>query len=395
MIDEKLMSFIDENSAALCAMSDDIFDHPEMGYQEVYACGRLTNWLRSHDFSVEEGVGGLPTAFRAEYTCGEGGPVIGLLCEYDALKMGHACGHHMQGPIMLLVAQAIRACVTDAAYTLVIYGTPAEEGPQGKRRMMEAGCFKELDVSLMTHAAPNTTVDVKSLAGSRFEVRYHGVAAHASLTPELTRSALDAVVLAFQGVSMLRGHVREDVKFYTSIEQCQGTPNNQDETLAVATVSLRTYQMEDIPELEERLCQVLRGAAMMTGTTVDIEKTQGMVGKLPNLTLNRLIMDNAERLNAPARLPYRTRTGATDFAYVTQMMPAAVSRFAFVPEGSTSHSQVFLDYGKSEQAHDGIRMSAKILASTVLDLIKQEGALEEARQEYQNRYAELERKMNR
>lgn len=386
---EALLRFIDENAPGLCLIADDIFDHPEMGFEEKYACLRLTDWLEKNGWQVDRGAGNLETAFRAEYVSGNGKPVIGLLCEYDALKMGHACGHHMQGPIMLLVAQALRACLKDQDYTLVVYGTPAEEGPQGKKRMIEAGCFRELDVALMTHGAPNTTVDIKSLAGARFQVTYKGVAAHASLTPELTRSALDAVVLAFQGIQFLRGHVKEDVKFFTSVNECTGTPNNADETIARATVSLRTYQGEDIPQLEERLRKVLEGAAMMTETAVTIEKVQSTAGKLPNIALNQLIMKHAEALDAPQRLAYRTRTGSTDFAYVTQMMPAAVSRFAFVPEGSTSHSQVFLDYGKSQRAHDGIRMSAKILALTAADLITKPDVLEEIQREFRERRAAL------
>jgi len=393
MVENRIIRFIEEHNAQLCRISDDIFDHPEMGFEEHYACGLLTNWLREHGWQVETGTGGLETAFRAEYVSGKGGPVIGLLCEYDALKMGHACGHHMQGPIMLLCAQAVRECLTDADYTLVVYGTPAEEGPQGKKKMIEGGCFTELDAALMTHAAPNTTVDVKSLAGTRFAVTFKGVAAHAALTPELTRSAMDAMILAFQGVEFLRGHVKEDVKFYTSINECSGTPNNQDETIARATVSLRTYQTEDIPQLEARLKKVFEGAAMMTETTVSIEKVQSTEGKLPSLTLNRLIMDNARKLDAPQRLDYRLRTGSTDFAYVTQMMPAAVSRFAFVPEGSTSHSQTFLDYGKTEQAHAGVCMGAKILALTTLDLITKPETLREAQQEYAARREEQARKM--
>ena len=133
----------------------------------------------------------------------------------------------------------------------------------------------------------------------------------------------------------------------------------------------------------------MNGAALMTGTTVEIRKVQGMVGKLPSLTLNRLIMEHARELDAPQQLEYRTRTGATDFAYVTRMMPAAVSRFAFVPEGTTSHSQTFLDYGKSPSAHSGMVMSAKILALTACDLIEKPETLREAQDEFARRSASI------
>ena len=372
-------------------MADKIFDHPELGFHEVYASELLCNWLKAHGWVVEKGAGGLSTAFRSVWQSGEGGPSIGLLAEYDALPMGHACGHHMQGPILLAVAQALRETVK-VPCRIVYYGTPAEEGPQGKKIMLQNGCFHDIDIALMTHAAPNTTVDIKSLAGAKFRAIFHGIAAHASLTPEKVRSALDAMVLTFQGVQFLHSHVKEDVKFFCSVNECSGTPNNTDSTVASAVISLRTYESEDIPELTQRLEAVVRGAAMMTGTTVEFEKLSDTVGKLPSLTLNRVIMEKAAELNAPQRLADRTRTGSTDFAYVTQIVPAAVSRFAFVPEGTTSHSQAFLDAGKSEAAHQGMMISADILALTALDFIEKPELLKEAQDEFRKRRTELNEK---
>ncbi len=376
----------------MAAMSDNIFDHPELGFKEHHASKLLIDWLRAQGYELTAPVGGLETAFKATWQQGEGGPVIGLLCEYDALPMGHACGHHMQGPIMLMVAQALRHSGITAPFQIVIYGTPAEEGPQGKRIMLENGCFKELDVALMTHAAPNTTVDIKSLSGSVFEVVFKGVATHESLAPEHGRSALDAMVLAFQGLAFLRTHVKEDVKFFTSVQECSGTPENKDPTIARVKVSLRTYEVETIPELESRLKHVLEGAALMTETQVSIVKTLSMVGKLPSLSLNEIIMCHARAIDAPQLLDYRTRTGGTDFGYVSQIVPSAVSRFAFVPEGSPSHSQIFLDYGKSSEAHQGMASSAQILYLTARELIEDTAALERVKAEFTQRAQERDAK---
>lgn len=383
--------FIEQNLQELCKISDEIFDHPEMGFEERLAAKLLTDWLEKNGYEVERGVGGLKTAFRAVYENGAGGPSIGLLCEYDALQMGHACGHHMQGPVMLLAAEAIKELITEIPYKLVIYGTPAEEGPQGKRIMMENGCFQDLDISLMTHAAPNTTVDIKSYSGARLEYTFKGVAGNPALMPEKVRSATDALVLAMQGIEFLRGHVKEDVKFYTYIINCEGTPNNEDHTIAKGAVAIRTYENQDMPELEERVKAVIMGAAMMTGTTAEVVKTESIVGKLPSYSLNKIIMDNAALLEAPQQLAYRTRTGCTDFAYVTRMMPGAVSRFAFVPEGSASHSQVFLDHGKDENAHQGIKLGAELIAYTAYDLLTDPSLLKQAQEEYKRRKAQESR----
>lgn len=156
MLEEKLERSIEQSAAALTAMADDFFDHPEVGLQEFHAFETLTGWLEKEGFTVERGIAGMKTAFRAVWKHGEGGPNIGLLCEYDALAgLGHACGHHMQGPAILGAAKALKDAAIDAPYTITVYGTPAEETISGKVVMLENGCtFEELDVALMMHGGP-------------------------------------------------------------------------------------------------------------------------------------------------------------------------------------------------------------------------------------------------
>ena len=155
MMDKKGMyACIDSKALELTEMADDIFDHPELGLSEFRASGLLTSWLEKEGFQVEKGVGGLETAFKAVFKKGEGGPNIGLLCEYDALPgIGHACSHHMQGPSILGAAAALKNAGPDGNYTITVYGTPAEESVSGKILMIKNGVnFEELDVALMMHA---------------------------------------------------------------------------------------------------------------------------------------------------------------------------------------------------------------------------------------------------
>ena len=145
MLEEKLERSVEQSAAALTAMADDFFDHPEVGLQEFHAFETLTGWLEKEGFTVERGIAGMDTAFRAVWKHGEGGPNIGLLCEYDALAgLGHACGHHMQGPAILGAAKALKDAAIDAPYTITVYGTPAEESISGKVVMLENGCTFEI-----------------------------------------------------------------------------------------------------------------------------------------------------------------------------------------------------------------------------------------------------------
>ena len=202
-------------AAEMAAMAATFLITRSWGMEEFHALDLLTGWLEREGFQVERGVGGLKTAFRAVWNHGEGGPNIGLLCEYDALEgIGHACAHHLQGPSVLAAAAALKRAEFAENYSVTIYGTPAEESVSGKILMLKNGVsFEELDVALMMHGKRMYQVDVKSLALSRYKVIYHGVSAHAAVKPENGRSALDGLLLAFQGTEFLREHVgggRED-----------------------------------------------------------------------------------------------------------------------------------------------------------------------------------------
>ena len=216
---------IESMRGELAALSDDIFDHPETAMKELYASDLLCRWLSSQGFAVERGVGGLETAFRAVWRCGEGGPSIGLLCEYDALPgLGHACGHQMQGPCIAAAAVALKNSHLPGPFSVVVYGTPAEEGDGGKIFMIKKGdCFHDIDVALMMHGSGETTTDVKSMALTKFTVTYHGIAAHAAIKPEMGRSALDGLLLAFHGVECLREHVKEDTRIHYTVLDWGGT----------------------------------------------------------------------------------------------------------------------------------------------------------------------------
>ena len=380
---EKLRTYIDSICGELCGLSDDIFDHPECGGEERYAVERLTTFLRDQGFTVETGIAGLATAFRAVYQVGTGGPSIGLWCEYDALKgFGHGCGHHMQGPAVLGAVAALRRCLGEGTPAkIVVYGTPAEETSMGKTIMLREGYFRDIDIALMTHANPETNVDVKSLALRSYRVKYHGVSAHAAIKPEDGRSALDALMLACHGLECLREHVRDDVRMHYAIRETSPLSNVVPDFVEASFV-IRSYSTDYIETLVPRLEKVLRGAAMMTETTCEIIEKSHLDSKVPSYIINDLIMENARAVDAPQLGAPREKTGSTDFGNVLHTLPGACVRIAFVPRGTSSHSQEYLDAGKSDAAHLAVRLAAQILALTSWDVIENEGMLERIRAEF-------------
>ena len=389
MLKEVMFRDIDGMRNEMTAMADDIFDHPEIGLEEFHAQKVLTDWLEKEGFVVERGVAGVETAFKAVYRHGEGGPNIGLLCEYDALPgIGHACGHHMQGPSILAAAKALKDAEIREPYVITVYGTPAEESVSGKIRMIQNGCtFEELDAALMMHGGPATQVDVKSLANSKYKVIFHGVSAHAAIKPEKGRSALDALILAFQGIEFLREHVNSDVKIHYTVVNCGGTPANVVPAYAEASVYVRSYNRAYLDTVCRRFEKVLKGAAMMTETEVEIIEEKKVDNKIPVLTLNDLVMKQAEEIHAPQIAPAREKTGSTDFGNVMRRVPGTCARIAFVAPGAAAHSQEYIEAGKTEAAHDAVIYGAKILAGTALELIEDPELLKQAKEEFRKNLA--------
>lgn len=373
---EKLYGLVEAQADRLLSMADQIFDNPEYDGEEFFASGLLEDYLEENGFAVERGLKDWPTAFRATWKQGEGGPRIGLLCEYDALRnLGHGCGHHMQGPCICGTAVALKNAGIGKPFELVVYGTPAEESLSAKVTMWENGCFRDIDVALMMHGGPDTCVDEKSLALSNYTITFHGKGAHAALAPDQGRSALDALLLCFNGVEFLREHVREDTRMHYTIAEYPG-PCNVVPSKAVANISLRSYSREVLKDVCRRFEQIVQGAALMADVTCEIQREKDLDNKVPCYSLNEIIMKNAEACGAPGIGPVRKKTGSTDFGNVTNHMPGSCIRVQFVPAGTSSHSQAFVDAGKTEAGHNALLYGAKILSTTALDLIETDGLMD-------------------
>ena len=378
---EEVSRFIDGILDSLKQMSDQIFDYAELSGEEYQSSALLEDFLESHGFAVERGIAGLPTAFRAVYQQGEGGPSFGLLAEYDALSMGHGCGHHMQGPAIAGAALCIRELAGSRPCRVVVYGTPAEEAIGGKIIMQEKGCFQDIDVALMMHASPTTCVDVKCMALEDFRVTFRGVSAHAAIAPDKGRSALDAALLSFQGIEFMREHVPEDTRMHYTILDAGGPANVVPEK-ATAEYTLRSYSTDTLKGITSRFYDVIKGAALMAGVQYDMERDNPFMAKIPCRQLNDLVMKYAAAFEAPRLSPPREKTGSTDFGNVMYFVPGTCIRIAFAKETSAAHSQDFLEDGKTENARRAIGLSAKILAAACLELLEDPAQLTRIQEEF-------------
>jgi amidohydrolase len=376
----EMNSVVEQLKTSLFKLSDFIHDHPEPGNQEHLAHEAITDFLAKNGFEVERELLGLPTAFRATCNILGGGPKIGLMCEYDAIDIGHGHGHNIQAPSVCGAAIALARC-SDVPATIVIYGTPAEETASSKVPMTKAGIFDELDIALMMQPGDCTMVDEKTLALNLINFFFEGKAAHAAAAPEKGISALDAVLMMFNGMEYLREHVRSDVRFHGIITD-GGKAANLVPEKASAQFYVRANDRPHLDTVVERVYDVARGAALATGAKLTIQEVKAYDNKINIECLNRLLLENAREAGAKNFSPQK-KVASADFSSVTYRVPAACLRVAFIPQDTASHSMAWVDAAKSEAGYDAILVGAKALAGSCYQLISTPELLQEIKQEFE------------
>lgn len=286
--DNIIARWLDDHQEELVNTADYIFHHPELAYQETLSSKCLADYLESQGFKITWKTAGIDTAFTAVW--GGGKPILGFLAEYDALAgVGHACGHNLLGTAVAAAACALKADMeaTGAAGTICVYGCPAEEIMSGKIMMNNQGVFDDLDVAITWHPFDRNRVsndiwqaqDIKNYT-------FHGVSAHASRSPESGRSALDAAELMNIGVNYLREHVTDDVRMHYAYMD-NGIPANVVPDFAKTNYFIRSTKRSRTEDASKRVDACAKGAAMMTGTTVDIE----LVGSCMEMKVNRPLVE--------------------------------------------------------------------------------------------------------
>ncbi len=370
---------IDQLKGSLVELSDYIHDHPEPGNQEVLAHKAIADFLEQHGFTVEREVMGLPTAFRARCNIAGGGPKIGLMCEYDAIDIGHGHGHNIQAPSACAAAIAL-ARGSDVPMTIIVYGTPAEETASSKVPMTKAGIFDELDIALMMQPGDCTMVDEKTLALNLVNFYFEGKAAHAASAPDKGISALDAVLMMFNGMEYLREHVRSDVRFHGII-----TDGGKAANLVPEKASAQFYvRAKDRPHLDtvvERVYDVARGAALATGAKLTIQEVKAYDNKINIESLNCLLLENARQAGATNISPQK-KVASADFSSVTYRVPAACLRVAFIGPDTASHSAAWVEAAKSQAGYEAILVGAKALAGSCYELCTKPALMHDVKQEF-------------
>lgn len=369
-----IQNLISQVRPEIRTISDYIHSHPELGFSEFIAAEKQTEFLSSHGFTVERGVGGLPTAFKAVY--GSGSPVVAILSEYDALpEIGHACGHNLILSTALAAGLAVKSYLEkhpEICGTVWVLGTPAEESKGGKVLMLRQNVFSGVDFAFAVHPYPETLPDQGALAVARFTVKFHGKAAHAASAPHLGRNALDAMLLLFNGINCWRQQLPDSSRIHGVITNGGNVPNIIPE-YTEAYFYLRATDVAEQDDMERRFLDVVKGAALMTATEYEVDKQE--TPYLPirvNAPLNTFFMANAAKFGL---FPARTnRHGmiSTDVGNVSQQIPTTNWFFKINNDGSALHTETFKQAATTDYAFEQTMNTAALVAATVLELMQDE-----------------------
>lgn len=451
------LAAIDGKKDLLWSMSDALWDHPETGFHELFAADLYCQTLEQQGFQVERNLAGIKTAFSGAY--GSGGPVIGFLGEFDALPglsqqagctvkkaveaggPGHGCGHNLLGVGSLAAAIAVKQYLEENHLpgTVKFFGCPAEEGGSGKGFMARDGVFDGVDAAFTWHPGEVNSVATEStMANYQICYHFHGVSSHAAMSPELGRSALDALELMNTGVQYLREHVPLETRIHYAITNTGGSAPGIVQPYAEGLYLMRAPQLPQVKELYQRVNKIAQGAAMMTETTVEIEFIKACSNTVINSELNQVMQRNLEQVppadfdqadidlarqfqatfdktnsyfdmlaaqaaapedrarfqadagsaihSVPLPMP-QERQGfvSSDVGDVSWNCPVSQINAATMPAGTAMHSWQMVAVGKTAMAKKGMLYAAKVMAGSAIDAFEDQSIIRRAKEELNRR----------
>ncbi|UCE40041.1 MAG: peptidase dimerization domain-containing protein [Candidatus Aminicenantes bacterium] len=408
---------IDALSHRMFELNDWMYHNPEAGFLEFKAAAMLIEELKKHGFTVEEGVPGLddnidrlkvvggfpheysgppglPTAFKAKYQGHSEHPVIGIAVEYDALRGNppfHGCQHNMQGPTGIGAAIALTKVMAKHKIpgSVWVIGTPAEEvGPPAKAMMAQVGYLDGIDFMLRSHGTTSETLRFPGGFSARhirqMKYTFHGKSAHAQ-NPWQGSSALDAVLLLFHAMDMIREHSEPQFRFHGIVSDGGAAPNIVPD-MASATLWIR-HLMDETPvgsmnpgkareKIESKvdaMDNMAKGCALATGTTVDIdhygEYNPGIsIGVLNDLAFQYALEYGGVNIGEREVPRQWEETG-----FATLKVPGV--HISIGTEGlppAAGHSQESADITISPAGHKSLILTAKVMGAVALRLFTDE-----------------------
>ncbi len=374
---------IDSLTPKLAELSHKIHDNPETSMQERRACTWLAEFLKANSFTVIKGIADMPTAFRGIY--GKGKPKIAFLAEYDALpKIGHGCGHNLIATSSIAAGIAAKLAVDKCGGSIVVFGTPGEEGDAGKAIMAKKNVFDGIDAVMIVHPGGGNRVILNALACQGLEVEFFGKAAHAAANPASGINALEAMILSFNAINALRQHIREKARIHGIITD-GGEAANIVPAHTAAKFGVRAPDDAYLDVLKEKVIKCFEGAASATGAKLKYRwENERYAPMLNNMALAKLFQGNMESLGHSIPLGETDRWGgSSDVGNVSWLVPTIHPMISVASKNVQIHTVEFVKVAATKEALDIILDAAKAMAMTAADLLANPKTLTAVRKEFE------------
>ncbi len=365
---QRISEGISRHRERVLALAQDIHANPELSFEEHRAAASIADLLASAGFDLERGTSNLPTAFSA--SIGTGDLTVALCVEYDALPgVGHACGHNLIAGASVAAALALAPLADELGITLKAIGTPAEEHGGGKALMLERGAFDGVSLALMVHPVQDGTsynpAGTSAQAVGRYRAIFTGKASHAAAAPHLGVNAGDAATLAQVALGLLRQQVPTDHRIASFIAE-GGVATNIIPERTVVEFECRAFTLPEYEALLVRVRNCFEGAALATGTGLELEATEPLY--------EPLLQDNALAAHWTAAMESFGKDvtptaglagGSTDMGNISQVIPS-LHPWLSIPGADVSiHSHAFTALANTEGAYTVMFEAAGALARTV------------------------------
>ena len=429
-------------------LSDKLWEYAEPGMREYKSARAYAEFLKNEGFTVNEKICGMDTAFGGVF--GSGSPVICFLAEYDALSglnqranifnqekdsdsdTGQGCGHHLLG-----VGSLYGACLykeylekNGLSGTVKFVGCPGEEAGSGKTYLARDGYFDDCDIALTWHPGIfNQVVTGSSQSCTAIYFKFKGIASHATSAPHLGRSALDAAELMNVEVNYLREHMEDSDRVHYAYIDAGGKAPNVVQNLTILKYFVRSKNNHDCSSLTERVINCAKGAALMTGTEVEVIFDEGLSNTISNQTLENVLfetmkedydlsygLDECEylskykssfdgKINIPLMVKDEHKLkediknnvicsyiiekehhdicqmGSTDVGDVSWCVPTGQFNTACFAYGASGHSWQWVAQGKSSVADKGMKYAGRVLCDAAIKLHNNPELIEKAKRE--------------
>ncbi len=419
-------------------MVDKVFSFSELGFQEVESSKYLTEILKNNGFAIENSISGIPTAWLAKWSNG-GGPVIALGSDVDCIPKasqypgvayhkpivegapGHGEGHNSGIPLNISAVLAVKQIMEreNIGGTLVVWPGIAEELVAAKAWYVRDGLFDKIDMCIFTHVSSNLSVSYGPARGTGLisvEYSFEGEAAHSAGSPWRGRSALDAAELMNIAWNYKREHLHP-LKRSHSIFTDAGDQPNVVPSKASIWFYFRDVKYDGIMEMYHEANDIAKGAALMTGTTVNSKILGAAWPRHFNKVIAETMYENIKEVGLPEwseadqSLAKAVQTevesekieglatkldtiglpviepisgGSDDIGDISWKTPTVTMRFPSNIPGLQGHHWSNAISMATPIAHKGVVAGAKVEAMTILDFLLKPELVKDAWEYFNN-----------